>query len=124
MKQLNELSDETIKQYVERAKQVRAELQAHQGEYRGIRDRMIQRKDRGIERAEKRQQKSIRESEEKRWVVYVDRMAVAHYSTKQEAVHIVNTLKSKYGNVTYSIRYEYPSDSTKLNQKEIKNAKR
>lgn len=122
--QITELSDTTIKQYIERAKQVRAELQAHQGEYRGIRDRMIQRKDRGIERAEKRLQKSVNESEEKRWVVYVDDMAVAHYSFEKEAKETVKMLKPKYTNVQFSIRHERVNKSIEKNQERLKNVKR
>ena len=122
--QITELSDTTIKQYIERAKQVRAELQAHQGEYRGIRNRMIQRKDRGIERAEKRLQKPVKESEEKRWVVYVDDMAVAHYPFKSEAEATVKMLEPKYTNIQFSIRHERVNKSIEKNQERLKNVKR
>lgn len=122
--QLNELSDTTIKQYIERAKQVRAELSAHGGEYRGIRDRMLARKQQGIERAEKRLQKPVKESEEKRWVVYVDDMAVAHYPFKSEAEATVKMLEPKYTNVRFKIKHETPEKSTELNQERLKNVKR
>lgn len=45
---LVELSDLTIKQYIERAKQVQKQLQSHKGEYMGIKNRMLARKEQGI----------------------------------------------------------------------------
>ena len=120
-RQLHELSDETIRQYIERAKMVRSELAAHKGEYQGIRNRMIQRKDRGIERAEKRLNPEVKESRERRWVVYVDDMAVAHYPNEHEAQVMVKMLEPKYTNVKFTIKYEEPEQSTAQNQERIKN---
>lgn len=122
-RQLHELSDETIRQYIERAKKVRSELAAHRGEYAGIRDRMIQRKDLGIKRAEKRLNTEVKESRERRWVVYVDDMAVAHYSNEREAQAMVKMLEPKYTNVKFTIKHEEPEQSTAQNQERIKNVK-
>lgn len=121
---LVELSDLTIKQYIERAKQVQKQLQSHKGEYMGIKNRMLARKEQGIKRAETKLQKSIKESNELRWVLYVDDMAVAHYSSKEEAMNMIKKLKPKYINVNFSIKLESLNDSTEKNQEKINNVKR